>query len=98
MVDTTTRHDDGDGGQDNGKGQNGDGRHDDGKGQNGDGQHDSNARHEDGDPRLWDGGAVNALDCDDGRGIAGVTTATTMGGPGDVDVEAIGRFTKAGRL
>jgi hypothetical protein len=36
-------------------------------------------------------GAVN-------RGIAGATTTTTMGGPGDVDVEAVNRFARAGRL
>jgi hypothetical protein len=34
----------------------------------------------------------------DGRGIAGVTTTTTtMGGPGNDDVEAVGRFARAGR-
>jgi hypothetical protein len=45
-------------------------------------------------------GAVNALDCGDGRGIAGttMTTTTMMGGPGDVDVEAIDRFARAGML
>jgi hypothetical protein len=42
-------------------------------------------------------GAVNDLDCGDGRGIAGATTTTTMGGPGDDDVEAVGRFARAGR-
>jgi hypothetical protein len=42
-------------------------------------------------------GAVNDLDCGDGRGIAGAMTTTTMGGPGDDDVEAVGRFARAGR-
>ncbi len=42
-------------------------------------------------------GAVNALDCDDRRGIAGATTTTTMGGPGNNDVEAVGRFARARR-
>jgi hypothetical protein len=42
-------------------------------------------------------GAINALDCGDGRGIAGATTTTTMGGPGNDDVEAVGRFARAGR-
>jgi hypothetical protein len=48
-----------------------------------------------GNPRAT--GAVNALDCGDGRGIAGATTTTTMGGPGDDDLEAVGRFARAGR-
>ncbi len=39
-------------------------------------------------------GAVNTLDCGDGRGIAGATTTTTMGGPGDVNVKAVDRFVK----
>ena len=39
--DTVMRHNDCDGRQDDGKGQNGDGRHDDGKGQNGIGGHDN---------------------------------------------------------
>ncbi len=43
-------------------------------------------------------GAVNALDCGDGRGIAGATMTTRMGGPGNVDVEAVDRFARAGRL
>ncbi len=43
-------------------------------------------------------GAVNALDCSDRRGVAGATTTTTMGGPGDVDVKAVDRFARAGRL
>ena len=43
-------------------------------------------------------GAVNALDCGDGRGIAGATTTMTMGGPGDVDVEAVDWFARVGRL
>jgi hypothetical protein len=42
-------------------------------------------------------GAFNALDCGDGRGIAGATTTMTMGGPGDDDVKAVGRFARAGR-
>jgi hypothetical protein len=42
-------------------------------------------------------GAVNALDCGDGRGIAGATMTTTMGGPGNDDVKAVGRFARAGR-
>ena len=33
----------------------------------------------------------------DGRGIAGVTTTTTMGGSDNDDVEAVGRFARAGR-
>ena len=43
-------------------------------------------------------GAVNVLDCGDGRGITGVTTTTMMGGLGDVDVKAVDRFARAGRL
>jgi hypothetical protein len=54
--DTTTGHDDGDGQQDDGKGQNGDGRHDDGKGQNGDGRHDDgDGLHNDGKGQQGDG-------------------------------------------
>jgi hypothetical protein len=41
--------------------------------------------------------AVNALDCSNGRGIAGTMMTTTMGGPGDDDVKAVGRFVRAGR-
>jgi hypothetical protein len=41
--------------------------------------------------------AVNALDCSDGRGIAGAMTTTTMGGHGDDDVEAVVRFARTGR-
>jgi hypothetical protein len=66
---------------------------------------DGNSRHDDGDPRSWDGGGdhrvtgvVNALDCGDGRGIAGAMTTTMMGGPGDVNVEAVDRFARAGKL
>ena len=66
---------------------------------------DGDAWHDDGVPRSWDGGgdrratgAVNALDCGDGRGVAGATTTTTMGGPGNVDVQAVNRFARAGRL
>ena len=42
-------------------------------------------------------GAADALDSGEGRGIAGATTTTPMGGPGDDDVEAVGRFRRAGR-
>jgi hypothetical protein len=42
--------------------------------------------------------AVNTLDCGDGRGIAGATTTTMKGGPGNVDVKAVDRFERAGRL
>ena len=42
-------------------------------------------------------GAVNALDCGDGRGIAGATMTKMMGGSGDDDVEAVDRFVRAGR-
>jgi hypothetical protein len=42
--------------------------------------------------------AVNALDCGDRRGIAGAMMTTMMGGPGNVDVEAVNRFSRAGRL
>jgi hypothetical protein len=66
---------------------------------------DGDARHDDGNPKSWDGGgnhrakgAVNALNCGDGRGIAGATTTTMMGGPGDVDVKAVDRFARVGRL
>ena len=61
----------------------------------------ADGRSEDDDPRGGNRrvtGAVNALDCGDGRGVAGAMTTTTMGGPGDDDVEAIGRFVRAGRL
>ncbi len=60
----------------------------------------TDGRSEDDDPRGGDRrvtGAVNALDCGDGRGIAGATTTTMMGGPGDNDVEAVGRFARARR-
>ncbi len=62
----------------------------------------ADGRSEDDDPRGGDChvmGAVNALDCFDGRGIAGATmrTTTTMGVPGNDDVEAVGRFARAGR-
>ncbi len=60
----------------------------------------ADGRSEDDDPRggaCRATGAVNALDCGDGRGIAGATTTTTMGGPGDDDVKAVGRFARAGR-
>ncbi len=60
----------------------------------------ADGRSEDNDPRGGDRhatGAVNALDCGDGRGIAGATTTTMMGVPGDDDVEAVGRFARAGR-
>jgi len=42
-------------------------------------------------------GAADALDSGEGRGMAGATTTTPMGGPGDDDVEAVGRFRRAGR-
>jgi len=42
-------------------------------------------------------GAANALDSGEGRGIAGATTTTPMGGPGNDNVEAVGRFRRAGR-
>jgi len=42
-------------------------------------------------------GVANALDSGEGRGIAGVMTTTPMGGPGNDDVEAVGRFRRAGR-
>ncbi len=42
-------------------------------------------------------GAVNALECGDGRETASATTTTMMGGPGDDDVEAVGRFARAER-
>jgi hypothetical protein len=62
----------------------------------------ADGRSEDDDPRGGNRratGAVNALDCGDRRGIAGATTTTmtTMGGPGDDNVKAVGRFARAGR-
>ncbi len=60
----------------------------------------ADVRSEDDNPRGGDHratGAVNTLDCGDGRGIAGATTTTTMGGPGNDNVEAVGRFARAGR-
>ncbi len=60
----------------------------------------ADGRSEDDDPRGGDRhatGAINAFDCGDGRVTAGATTTTTMGGPGDDDVEAVGRFARAGR-
>jgi hypothetical protein len=42
----------------------------------------ANGQSEDDDPRWGDrcaAGAVNALDCGNGRGIIGATTTTTMG-------------------
>jgi hypothetical protein len=60
----------------------------------------ADGRSEDDDPRGGNRrarGAVNALDCGDGRGVAGATMTTTMGGPGDDDVEAVGRFVRARR-
>ncbi len=57
----------------------------------------ADGRSKDDDPRGGDRcatGVVNALDCGDGRGIAGATATTTMGGPGDDDVEAVGRFAR----
>jgi hypothetical protein len=60
----------------------------------------ADGRSKDDDP--WGGdrcatGTVNALDCGDGRGIAGTTTTMTMGGPGDDDVKVVGRFARRGR-
>jgi hypothetical protein len=50
----------------------------------------------------WEGdrratGAVVTLDSGEGRGIAGATTTTPMGGPGDDNIEAVDRFRRAGR-
>ena len=42
-------------------------------------------------------GAADALGSGEGRGIAGATAATPMGGPGADDVKAVGRFRRAGR-
>ncbi len=59
----------------------------------------ANGRSKDDDPRGGNRcatGAVNALNCGDGRGIASATMTTTMGGPGNDDVEAVGRFARAG--
>ena len=60
----------------------------------------ADGRSEDNDPRGGDRratGAVIALDCGDGRGIAGATMMTMMGGPGNNDIEAVVRFARAGR-
>jgi hypothetical protein len=60
----------------------------------------ADGQSEDDNPRGGDRhatGAVNTLDCGDGRGIASTTTTTTMGGPGNNDIEAVGRFMRAGR-
>ncbi len=60
----------------------------------------TDGRSDDDDPRGGDRratGVVNTLNCSNGRGIAGATTTTTMGGPGDDDVKAVGRFARAGR-
>jgi hypothetical protein len=60
----------------------------------------ADGRSEDDNPRGGDHratGAVNALDCGDERGIAGMTMTMTMVGPGKDDVEAVGRFARAGR-
>ncbi len=60
----------------------------------------ADGRSEDDDPRgsaRRATGAVNALNCGDGRGIAGATMTRTMGGSGDDDIEAVGRFARAGR-
>ena len=50
----------------------------------------------------WEGdrratGAVVTLDSGEGRGSAGATTTTPMGGPGDDNIEAVDRFRRAGR-
>jgi hypothetical protein len=42
-------------------------------------------------------GAADALDSGEGRGIADATTTTPMGGPGEDNVEAVGKFRRAGR-
>jgi hypothetical protein len=42
-------------------------------------------------------GAADAHDSGEGRGIADATTTTPMGGPGEDDVEAVGKFRRAGR-
>ena len=55
---------------------------------------------EDDDPRggtRRGTGVVNALDCGNWRGIAGAMTTTMMGGLGNKDVEAVSRFSRAGR-
>ncbi len=66
---------------------------------------DGNAWHDDGDPRLWDEGAIvvrrgrsTLLIGVTGGGIADAMTTTTMGGPGDINVEVVNRFARAGRL
>ena len=63
---------------------------------------DGNAASHDSKMVGWGGdrratGAADALDSGGGRGIAGATMTTPMGGPGDDDVEAVGRFRRAGR-
>jgi hypothetical protein len=63
---------------------------------------DRNAASHDSKMVGWGGdrratGVADALDSGGGRGIAGATTTTPMGGPGDDDVEAVGRFRRAGR-
>ncbi len=61
----------------------------------------ADGQSEDNDPQGGDRhatGAVNALDCGNRRGIAGATTrTTTMGGPNNNNVKAVGRFASAGR-
>ena len=42
-------------------------------------------------------GAADSLDSGEGRGIAGAKTTMPMGGPDDDNVEAVGRFRRAGR-
>ncbi len=63
---------------------------------------DGNAASLDSEMVGWGGdrhatGVADALDSGEGRGIAGATTTTPMGGPGNDDVEAVGRFRRAGR-
>ncbi len=60
----------------------------------------ADGRSEDDNPQGGDRhamGAVNALDCGDGRGIAGLATTSMMGGAGNDDVKAVGRFARVGR-
>jgi hypothetical protein len=63
---------------------------------------DGNAASLDSEMVGWGGdrratGAAEPLDSGEGRGIADATTMTPMGGPGDDDVKAVGRFRRAGR-
>jgi hypothetical protein len=63
---------------------------------------DGNAASRDSEMEGWGGdrratGAADALDSSEGRGIAGATMTTPTGEPGHDDVEAVGRFRRAGR-